>query len=63
MKRINQVSNGVNSAEFPTTVIDKMKMLGLIQARGSAVITREGEAVRVYRYTAAFDNRQPRGKW
>jgi hypothetical protein len=63
MKNINQVSNGVTSHEFPATVIEKMKTLGLIQFRGSSVITRDGQPVRVKRYTAAFDDRKPRGKW
>lgn len=63
MKTIHQVSNGVTSHEFPGTVIEKLKTLYLIQFRGSSVITRDGKAARVMRYTGAGDSRKPRGTW
>lgn len=62
-KTVYQVSNGVVSAEFPKTAIEKMKVLNLIQSRGSSLITRDGKPVRIYRYTASFDSRPVRGKW
>lgn len=50
----HRVTNGVNSATFSKAQIEDMKMLGLIKSRGSSVVKN---GVRVYWYTAAFDNR------
>lgn len=65
MITVHRVSNGVNRANFSKAAIEQMKMLGLIQSRGSSVVTNEGKQVRVFYYTPSFDNRVPaqKGKW